>query len=276
MAMMARETNVQARAESRQMRVILSGWGGDDAITCRVVTSPSEFLSHHQWSGFRDAVRSRSLAGLSRELVVVSLPDSLYALTFSKAFQELKAPCIRPEFARRYRHEVSAMRAPLFRRLPGIRDNICRYLDSGHLSLRMEHWAASGARHGLVYRYPMLDKRLIEFALGTSNSKLSRNDQRRSLFRRAVGDLLPSSIDWEPVKHEASTLMALQNEFLRAHSDWAHHLACEPALSPATRFVDPARIQAAVKFAVKSGKMTDLSGVREAFACYAIGARRQP
>ena len=43
MAMMAREANVQMRARARQVRVILSGWGGDDAVTCRVVTSLLEF-----------------------------------------------------------------------------------------------------------------------------------------------------------------------------------------------------------------------------------------
>jgi asparagine synthase (glutamine-hydrolysing) len=274
MAMMAREANVQARAKSRQVRVILSGWGGDDAVTCRVVTSPVEFLNNHQWAGFWAAARSRRLAGLLHELVVVSLPDSLYALTTGNALLELEAPCIQPEFARRYRLEVRAMQAPLFRRLPGIRANMCRYLEGGHLSLRMEHWAASGARNGLVYRYPMLDRRLVEFALGTKPSRLPRNDQRRSLFRHAVGDLLPS-IDWEPVKSEASTLMALQNELLRSHADWAQHLASQTAVSPATTFVDPARIQAAVKFALKSGRMRNLSGVREAFGCYAIGASRR-
>jgi asparagine synthase (glutamine-hydrolysing) len=274
MVMMAREANVQARARARQVRVILAGWGGDDAVTCRVVTSPVEFLNNRQWAGFWGAARSRRPLSLLRELVVVSLPDSLYAPTIGNAYQVLDTPCIQPEFGHRYRHEVRALRAPAFRRLPGIRANICRYLDSGHLSLRMEHWAASGARNGLIYRYPMLDRRLVEFALGTIPSKLPGNDQRRSLFRRAVGDLLPS-IDWAPVKSEASTLMALQNELLRAHSDWALHLASQTAVSTATTFVDPIKIQAAVKFALKSGKMIDLSGVREAFGCYAISARRQ-
>jgi asparagine synthase (glutamine-hydrolysing) len=273
MAMMFREANVQARAKSRQVRVILSGWGGDDAVTCRSVTSPVEFLNNHQWPEFWGAARSRRLAGLLYEVVTVSLPDSLYAPAIGNPFLKLETPCIRTEFAHRYRHEVSAMRPPLFRRLPGIRANICRYLDGGHLSLRMEHWAASGARNGIVYRYPMLDRRLVEFALGTKPSKFPGKDQRRSLFCHAVGDLLPSS-DWESVKNETSTLIALQNELLRSHFDWAHHLACKTAVSPATTFVDPARIQAAVKFAVKSGRMRDLSGVREAFGCYAIGVRR--
>ena len=96
----------------------------------------------------------------------------------------------------------------------------------------MEHWAASGARNGLVYRYPMLDKRLVEFALGTKPAKLPGNDQRRSLFRRAVGDLLPPSIDWEPVKREPTTAMALQKEYIRAHTDWARHLASQTGWLP--------------------------------------------
>jgi asparagine synthase (glutamine-hydrolysing) len=254
MAMMAREANIQARAKSRQLRVILSGWGGDDAITCRIVTG------------------SRRTLGRLHELAVVSLPDWLYALTTGNAWLALETPCIRAEFAHRYRQEVRAMRGPAFRRLLGIRANICRYLDGGHLSFRMEHWGASGARNGLVYRYPMLDKRLVEIALGTKPSKIPGNDQRRSLFRHAVGDLLPA-IDWEPVKTETSTLMALQNELLRSHADWATHLGRQTAASQVTTFVDPAKIQAAVKFALKSGKMKDLSGVREAFGCYAIGIR---
>ena len=273
MAMMAREANVQARAKARQVRVILSGWGGDDAVTCRAVTSPVEFLINRQWSGFRAAVRARRNLGLLHELVVVSMPDSVYALTTGNAHQALKTPCIQPEFARRYRQEVRALRAPAFRRLPGIRANICRFLDSGHLTMRMEHWAASGARNGLVYRYPMLDKRLVEFALGTKPSRLPGNDQRRSLFRHAVGDLLASSIDWNPVKLERTTLMSLQQQHLRAHADWARHLASQSTVSPATTFVAPARIKAAVAFAVKSGRMNTLSGVREAFGCYALDAR---
>jgi asparagine synthase (glutamine-hydrolysing) len=247
MAMMAREANVQARAKSRRLRVILSGWGGDDAVTCRVITGS--------------------------RLVVASLPDWLYALTMGNAWQVLEKPCIQAEFVHRYRHEVRALRGPAFRRLRGIRANICRYLDSGHLSLRMEHWAASGARSGLVYRYPMLDKRLVEFALGTKPSKLEGSDQRRSLFRHAIGDVLPA-IDWDPVKREPSTLMALQNELLRSHSDWANHLARQTAVSQATTFVDLAKMQAVVKLALKSGRMRDLSGVREAFGCYAIGTSR--
>ena len=52
----------------------------------------------------------------------------------------------------------------------------------------------------------MLDRRLVEFTLRHETvAKIPRNDQRRSLFRHAVGDLFPPSIDWELVKREMAT-----------------------------------------------------------------------
>jgi asparagine synthase (glutamine-hydrolysing) len=273
-AMMARESSVQARAEARQLRVMLSGWGGDDAVTCGAVTSPALYLQRGEWAEFRRAIASRARRfgglGLLRELAFVSLPDPLYAATMGNAYQAHRSPCIRSEFARRYRNEVRNMRGPAFRRMAGVRETICLYLESGQISARAEDWAESGARHGLVYRYPMLDKRLVEFALGVPASPSREADRRRSLFLRAVGGMLPASVDWEKVKAERATFAALEKERIQAHADWARHLPSEKADSPATRYVDPARIQAAIRRGVRSGRVQDLSGVSEAFGCYAM------
>src|SRR5579863_9153761 len=98
------------------------------------------------------------------------------------------------------------MHGPVFRRLRNARATMCRYLESGHLPMRMEHWAASGARHSLVYHYPLLDKRLVEFALGARPPAIGQTDQRRSIFRRAASDLLPDCVDWQTFKAENTTI----------------------------------------------------------------------
>lgn len=281
MLMMARESGVQARAEERHLRIMLSGWGGDEAATCRAITGPAGFMTSHRWVDFRTAVGlrlrattpvagARALGGILRDLLLLQLPDSLYRLTGADPFMTHRAPCIQPAFARLHRHEMKDLRIPALRRLPGVRARICRLLEMGHVPLRMEHWAGSGARHGVVYRYPMLDKRLVEFVLGVPPSPIRQLDQRRSLFRRAMGDLLPPSADWRVAKTEEATLMALKSEFIQAHADWARHLDLEKAGSAANRFVDPARIRRAVDSAVRSGQREGLSGVHEAFGCYAI------
>jgi len=287
MVMMAREGNVQARAQTRQVRVMLSGWGGDEAVTCRATTSPAEF---GRWADFRNAIgsrvgaptigmadrepspwlKARRLRIILRDLVAVRLPDSLYRRVVADPFMMLGNSCIRPAFASLYRREVNELQIPALRHLPGVRESICRLLEIGNVPLRMDHWAASGARRGLVYRYPMLDKRLVEFALGIPPSPFRDRDQRRSLFRQAVGELLPTCVDWREAKREDATQMAMTGEFIRAHSEWADHLASDMVVSPANRFVDPDKVRRAVQSAVKSGKREDLAGVREAFGCYAI------
>jgi asparagine synthase (glutamine-hydrolysing) len=278
-SMMPRESNVQARAQARQVRVMLSGWGGDDAVTCRAVTSPAHYLANHQWAEFGRACQSwlhpsglkaQGPGGLLRELTMLNLPDALYARTRRNAFQAHKSPCVQLAFARLYQEQVKHMRGPALRRLAGVRPTICRFLDSGHLSLRAEHWAGSGARHGMVYRYPLLDRRLVEFALGVPPSQSRETDQRRSLFRQAVIGMLPPSVEWDAVKREPATFAALEKEHIQAHSEFADHLAPQLALSPATKFVDSGKITAAIQSATRSGHVGDLSGVKEAFGFYAI------
>ncbi len=54
-------------------------------------------------------------------------------------------------------------------------------------------------RHAVEYRYPLLDKRLVEFALGIPDDLFEpRQGYSRYLFRSAVADLLPAEVTWAP------------------------------------------------------------------------------
>jgi asparagine synthase (glutamine-hydrolysing) len=280
-SMMAREANVQEKAEARGVRVLLSGWGGDEAATIRSAGLPG--LLAGDLAAFRDVVsqrianaglfrKVRRLAGVVRELAILHLPDSLYGLT-ANPFLMHRAPCIQPAFAQQCRREVEELRGAAWRNLPELRATIRRRLETGHIPMRLEHWAAGGAGHGLVYRYPMLDKRLVEFALGVPVGQLYRPGVRQTLLERAIVDSLPPAAEWQAVKVETRTLAALKGEYFRAHSEWAAHLLAEMPDSPATRFVDPKKIQQAVRMRTDSEQIASLSGVREAFGCYAIGAK---
>ena len=97
---------------------------------------------------------------------------------------------------------------------PGIRDVSVRrtqlqLLQHGGLGMRIESWAASGARHGIEYRYPLLDRRMLEFALGLPPDQFRRGRWTRWLMRHALsspgsegaaGAPLPAEICWNPSK----------------------------------------------------------------------------
>ena len=73
----------------------------------------------------------------------------------------------------------------------GVRRSQLRKLQFGGLAMRMEGWAASGARRGLEYRYPLLDRRLLEFALGLPPEQFKRPEAKRWLMRHALSPRQP-------------------------------------------------------------------------------------
>jgi asparagine synthase (glutamine-hydrolysing) len=84
----------------------------------------------------------------------------------------------------------------LFRKEPpeSVRDRQIQALTGGHLGERMASWAWAGKRRGLEYRYPMLDIRLIRFALGMPPGIYRRGPLGRQFARRALAKILPAPV----------------------------------------------------------------------------------
>jgi asparagine synthase (glutamine-hydrolysing) len=263
---------------------MLSGWGGDEAVSARTNGGLSEFFVGAQWNSFRAVagfrmdvadgpeiskalLRARKVGGIVRDIVIPRLPDSVFALFFNDVWLRNENNCAAPSFARLHKGRVESLRGPAFRRQPGIGASICRLLEYGHIVKRMEHWAASGAWERLVYRYPLLDRRLVEFALGIPAIQHCRTKGHDPIFRQAVLGLMPASCDWDRRKEEASTLGSLKKTWFSAHEDWARRLMSDP--SPG-RFVDREIIRRVVLGGQRPNKMSAWSGIREGFACYAL------
>ncbi|HVW09997.1 MAG TPA: asparagine synthase-related protein [Bryobacteraceae bacterium] len=239
--LLPREENVQIRAQALGIRTILSGWGGDEGVT-------------HWWK------RERRMR--LRESLLSRIPDALYSRVRPNSLR-YATPCVNPEFAARYRHNVAELQGPPLRRMHDLRGTILRLLEIGHLSLRMEDWAVSGARRRIVYGFPLLDRRLVEFALGTPLKTPPRYQ-----FVASLSDLLPPEIDWRTEDTEPATLAALSKEHIAAHLEWASRDRPLPAI--ARRLVDPDRIRRAIETAGRSGTLHVLQGVKESIGCYAI------
>ncbi|HVV44133.1 MAG TPA: asparagine synthase-related protein, partial [Bryobacteraceae bacterium] len=241
--LMPREENVQVRGEALGVRVILSGWGGDEAVT-------------HWWQ--------RNHAPGFREWVLRRLPDNLYTRVHRNPFLKYASTCVHPEFAARYAGEIGNLQGPPFRRLRDPRATMLRMLDLGYLQRRMEDWAVSGARRRIVYSYPLLDRRLLEFALGADPG----TSPGRQLFIRSLADLLPCRIDWMADDEETATHAALEKEHIAAHAEWLARRRALPAA--ANPFVEPARIRHFIEAAQRDGSLRSLQGVKEAIGCYAM------
>ncbi len=194
------EEQIQQKAAALGVRVLLSGWGGDEGITFNGRGYYTELLGQGRWGRLWKECPGNRLTFLAQQLLALLLPfGSRKRLANLRKGKQPGRPgqYVHPDFARR----VKPLRMKPFREF-GVHRTQHLLLGLGHLPERMEAWAASGARHGIAYRYPLLDRRILEFALGLPPEQYVRSGQGRWLMRNALSGILPDEIRWNRSKHD--------------------------------------------------------------------------
>lgn len=89
------------------------------------------------------------------------------------------------------------------------------------MAARCAAWANLGDLHGLEYRYPLLDRRILEFGLSLPGEAFLRRGVSRHLFREASAPWLPDSSRLNTNKAEpvnADQLLATVEEIVGSHT----------------------------------------------------------
>jgi asparagine synthase (glutamine-hydrolysing) len=81
-------------------------------------------------------------------------------------------------------------------------ENLRRHVTAGHLTMRMTSWAAWSAPYGFQYRYPLTDKRLLEFLFTLPPDQLFLNARPRGLARTVLADCIPGPTPKTDVANE--------------------------------------------------------------------------
>ena len=80
----------------------------------------------------------------------------------------------------------------------------------------MEGRAASGARRGIEYRYPLLNRRVLEFVLGLPPVQFRRGKWSPWLMRHVLRPVLSQEVYWHPSKADSARYDPLRTAFIRA------------------------------------------------------------
>lgn len=204
-------------ARSDGVTTLLSGWGGDEAAVFngrgffadlarrgRLMTVHRELQAHAQIIGASEFRSWRS------RVVVPLVPDRMF---FWRQRRHEKSPQV-PAELRTDVKSAYAQTAPLdrpgLRERPGVRRMQIELLEWGHLSYRMESWASHGADVGLLYRFPMLDRRLLEFALSVPEDAYFKDGWKRRLYRESTAGVLPDAVRWNPHKFDTAATQHLR------------------------------------------------------------------
>jgi len=198
------EMQVAATAERQGVGLILSGWGGDEAVSFNGRGAMAELFRRGRWRTL-----GREIGALAKER---------HWTKRGTAFHEVAAWWIRDhapkglmDVLRRARgrkpdkyqmlrdvlspqaRRIAANASPLSLVGDG-RENRWRLINGAHIAQRAEVWAQIGARHGLAYAFPLLDRRLVEFALTLPSEYFISGGFKRRPFRDAMRGVLPEKL----------------------------------------------------------------------------------
>ena len=235
------EEAVQRCAAEQGVRVLLSGWGGDEGVSFNGRGFHESLLLGGRWLRLAAECRAaprplRPLAHAALSIAHPRLPVHLRRWWHGKEPRR-RHWLIDPAFARRAKPLPEVVFRPV-----GVRRTQARLLRIGHLGQRIEGWAASGARRGIEYRYPLLDRRLLEFALGLPPEQFRRGRWSRWLMRHALGAVLPPEICWNPDKADPARLDPLFDTFAEAMPALRRTLTARTAPPSRACYIDMPRL----------------------------------
>ena len=239
------EEPVQRQAENLGLRVLLCGLGGDEGVSFNGRGYAASLLLCGRWrrlAAMCSVRKEDSIRFWMRTVLRLGPPRLSRRLVDWWSGRRRNHSngrwLIHPAFAQRVRPlsdgrwvgDVSVRRTQL------------RLLSDGILSRRMENYYANGARRGIEYRYPLLDRRLLEFALGLPPEQFRRDRWGRWLMRYALRSVLPSAVCWRQGKADPARSQPMIETLARAFPALRQEVAARAETMSRARYVDVPRL----------------------------------
>ncbi|WP_226670476.1 asparagine synthase-related protein [Metabacillus litoralis] len=186
--------------KSEGVRLILSGWGGDQGISHRA--NLFELFVH----GYFKLFFQESL--LLSEKSPLKLGKIILSNTIMK-FIKLKSDNVsskvdpinltKEEF---YDRMITSSK----KNLHYFNLNPIKHLESGNIQTRTELSAWLGAEYNVQYLFPFLDYRVIDFAMSIPKHMFYKNGINRYVFRKAFEEILPRELCYYVPKDDVARL----------------------------------------------------------------------
>ena len=235
------EEAVQRAAADRGVEVFLSGWGGDECVSYNGRGYYPQLLRHGQmrrlWRELGECSSRPLVALLKQAALPLAWPQGAARLRRGQWRPRKNVTFIHPAFARNERRLLPDSGFPVT-----LRDIQLHFLRLGHLNQRMEAWAARGASRGIEYRYPLLDRRVLELVLGLPPEQFRRGRWGRWVMRRAFEPLLPREVCWAAKAPDAARVGALNLAVAEALPIVRGMIEARAEPPPRSRFMDLPRL----------------------------------
>lgn len=184
------EAATAEQAEKLDVNLIFTGWGGDEFISTGHSGIDLDLLSRLKLGTFFRRNRVTKPKKFIRHLLFFVVYPALHILDpgSAKAFRK-DVRYIKDPYKKSDRRAISNFYFHRSRRQMHL--NVFRFYN---LPERCESWYRLGFRRGIEYRYPLLDKRIIEYILKVPSEHLCRTGYFRPLLREIGKGILHEEV----------------------------------------------------------------------------------
>lgn len=234
-------------AALHDVRVLFSGFGGDEVVTNPAYLLTQELIDQRQYRAlWRALPTSRGLraARFIKQLLENRKPRPLATPRFVSAFTTYWQHRIVSDDAienhdlfNRFM-ETASFDAP-YRR---VNDFILHNRIGAFVPTRLDNCTLLAASYKIDYRWPLLDRRLMQQYLSTPTVEKWHQGMGRYLHRRAIEGIVPASVQWKPSKNMGSPLSQEGSRLSRA----MHHCLTTQPHPTLARLIDIDRLNAAL------------------------------
>ena len=204
------ENKIIEQAVSLNVNLLFSGWGGDEFVSTQSRATESDLFRQMRFGLFfrRHPVKKiRKMLWVIKHAVLLpalGLADRKLAISLRQDAMYLK-----PESRSSNRR---ALRNYFFH--SSRREYHIGMLRHNHLQQRCEAWGIMGFLGGVEYRYPLLDRRLIEYVIKIPSEILAQASTPRPLMREVAKGLIPEEIRLNKSKADPVFSRFLKNLFV--------------------------------------------------------------
>ncbi len=192
------EDITSSQATAAGVNLLFSGWGGDEFISTAAAAIELDLLRNLKVGLYlrrNEIARPKKFAWNFLHYVLFPFLGILDRST-ARSFRD-DARYLRQQFKRSDSRLVRMFYFNTTRRSHHI-----GMLKFYHLQQRCESWYVMGFRKGLEYRYPLLDKRIIEFMLKVPSHLLCHTGLYRPLLRELGEGILPTEVRFNKSKND--------------------------------------------------------------------------
>lgn len=187
------ENKIIEEAKKQGINLLFSGHGGD------------EFVSIGERGINQDLLMNLKLKQLLKRYPLSNFKSLLRVLLYEIffPFMGILPPPIKKDLYDSAKYLLSPYKKPTktvinnFYLFKSRRKLQLGFINCYYLPARMEEWYINGVRNGVEYRYPLLDKNLIEYILKTPSTLLYKGKYSRSIIREISTNILPENVRWK-------------------------------------------------------------------------------